>query len=68
MVHTLVLSHSICSVIWTNKLIAMNFRQDDDFGRFQRVSGRVEGRRVTYKKLTGKLRGKENAKDSEVQR
>jgi hypothetical protein len=46
----------------------MNFRQDDDFGRFQRVSGRVEGRRVTYKKLTGKLRGKENAKDSEVQR
>jgi hypothetical protein len=40
-----------------------DFRQDNDFGRFERVSGRIEGRRVTYKKLTGKLRGKGNLKE-----
>ncbi|NJM59290.1 MAG: transposase [Oscillatoriales cyanobacterium RU_3_3] len=40
-----------------------DFRQDNDFGRFQGVSGRVEGQRVTYKKLTGKLRVKGNLKE-----
>jgi transposase-like protein len=40
-----------------------DFRQDDDFGRFERVSKRTEGRRVTYKKLTCKLRGKGNLKE-----
>jgi hypothetical protein len=40
-----------------------DFRQDNDFGRFEQVSRRVEGQRVTYKKLTGKLRGKGNLKD-----
>jgi transposase-like protein len=40
-----------------------DFRKDNDFGRFERVSGRIEGRRVTYKKLTGKLRGKGHLKE-----
>jgi ISXO2-like transposase domain len=39
-----------------------DFPQDNDFGRFERVSGRIEGRRVIYRKLTGKLRGKGNLK------
>jgi hypothetical protein len=43
-----------------------DYRKDDDFGRFERVSGKVEGKLVTYKKLTGKLRGKENQKENEA--
>lgn len=42
-----------------------DFRQDNDFGRFERVSGRIEGQRVTYKGLTGKLRGKGNLKEED---
>lgn len=31
-----------------------NTRKDDDGGRFQTVMGRVAGKRITYKQLTGK--------------
>jgi transposase-like protein len=40
-------------------------RKDNDLGRFERVSGKVQGKRVTYKKLTGKLRGQGNQKEHE---
>lgn len=39
-----------------------DYRKDDDLGRFERVGSNVEGKRVTYKKLTGKLRGRNNEK------
>lgn len=41
-----------------------NNRKAKDGDRFISVAANMEGKRVTYKKLTGKLRGKNNEKQS----